>query len=310
MPTTDTRERAFFESVRRGTALVGIDHDGVLSPIVANPLLARPLPENVAAVSRLVTATPVMLPSGRSVAFLRERVPVPGVYFSGLYGRQWTTHDGRVETHPEAKRVRRSLAQARTTSANALRQEGLLGQGVWIEDKDGLAFAVHYRPLIARIKQLRQLGERGDQDQLFDLTSLLDDVSRRVPVVLGQVAQPLGLVVTSSNKVSEMSGPGFDKQRAVIEGVDRLVAEGREIDAVAYFGDEKRDLPAFDALDALAERGINVFRIAVGGDELNADLRSRADRVLPDPIDVAAYLGGLADFALTRATPTRNSGIA
>jgi trehalose-6-phosphatase len=218
MSAITAKEQAVRNALDRGEALVAVDHDGVMAPIVANPLLARPLPAVNTAIAALASRTPVLLPSGRSVPFLRDRVPVPGVLYSGLYGRQWTTPDGRLASHPDAKKVRRSLAQARAESGRELRREGLLGNGVWIEDKEGLAFAVHFRPLIARIDQLRRLGPAADADRLYDLTVLLDTVTRRVPLILKQIGASHGLLVTSSNKVSEMSGPGFDKQRAVLEG--------------------------------------------------------------------------------------------
>jgi trehalose 6-phosphate phosphatase len=296
MSAITAKEQAVRNALDRGEALVAVDHDGVMAPIVANPLLARPLPAVNTAIAALASRTPVLLPSGRSVPFLRDRVPVPGVLYSGLYGRQWTTPDGRLASHPDAKKVRRSLAQARAESGRELRREGLLGNGVWIEDKEGLAFAVHFRPLIARIDQLRRLGPAADADRLYDLTVLLDTVTRRVPLILKQIGASHGLLVTSSNKVSEMSGPGFDKQRAVLEGHDRIIADGATISAVAYFGDEKRDLPAFDALDVLEQRGLDVLRVAVGGDDLLPELRDRADVVLRDPFAVAGYLtelGGL-----------------
>jgi trehalose 6-phosphate phosphatase len=64
--------------------------------------------------------------------------------------------------------------------------------------------------------------------------------------------------------------------------------------AVSYVGDDRGDLPAYDALDRMAARGVQALRVAVASDEAPAELLARADLVLDGPPAVVAFLRGLA----------------
>jgi trehalose 6-phosphate phosphatase len=64
--------------------------------------------------------------------------------------------------------------------------------------------------------------------------------------------------------------------------------------AVAYVGDDRGDLPAYDALDRLASRGAATLRVAVAGAETPAELVDRADLVLDGPAAVVDLLRRLA----------------
>jgi trehalose 6-phosphate phosphatase len=58
---------------------------------------------------------------------------------------------------------------------------------------------------------------------------------------------------------------------------------------VAYIGDDLGDLPAFDALDRLADRGIAAVKVAVRTPDVSAALTQRA-HVLVDGPDGALEL--------------------
>ena len=66
-------ESALRELARVPTLLVALDFDGVLAPIVEQPDQARPLPDSLSALRRLVGAQGlhVALVSGRSLSDLR-----------------------------------------------------------------------------------------------------------------------------------------------------------------------------------------------------------------------------------------------
>jgi trehalose 6-phosphate phosphatase len=64
--------------------------------------------------------------------------------------------------------------------------------------------------------------------------------------------------------------------------------------AVCFVGDDRGDLPAYDALDRMAARGVHALRVAVASDEAPAELLARADLVLDGPPAVVALLRRLA----------------
>jgi trehalose 6-phosphate phosphatase len=77
--------------------------------------------------------------------------------------------------------------------------------------------------------------------------------------------------------------------------VVRSLVEGMR--AVAVFGDDLGDLPAFEAVAALAARGVAVARIAVVDAESDERVAAQADLVVPGPAAAVALLGQLADAA-------------
>ncbi len=79
-----------------------------------------------------------------------------------------------------------------------------------------------------------------------------------------------------------------DKGTALLERVANL-------DPVAYFGDDLGDLPAFDGLDVLSQRGVGTVRVAVASDEAPSILLRRADHVVSGPAGAEAVLRELAD---------------
>ena len=74
-----------------------------------------------------------------------------------------------------------------------------------------------------------------------------------------------------------------------------LEALAGDFGAVCYVGDDRGDLPAFDALDRMAARGVHSVRVAVDSDEAPSELLARADLVLDGPAAAVALLGRLAE---------------
>jgi trehalose 6-phosphate phosphatase len=66
------------------------------------------------------------------------------------------------------------------------------------------------------------------------------------------------------------------------------------VEAVCFVGDDRGDLPAFDALDRLEARGMDVVRVAVASTEVPGDLIERADLVVDGPSGVLDLLRQLA----------------
>ena len=110
--------------------LVASDFDGTLSPIVAMPGAARPLPESVAALEQLVAlGAPVAVISGRSLDALGRLLPVAGVTLLGDYGLQAPSD--------------RDRAALRTFNEKVL-EEFVDVDGVVVEPKPG-STSVHFR---------------------------------------------------------------------------------------------------------------------------------------------------------------------
>ncbi len=67
--------------------------------------------------------------------------------------------------------------------------------------------------------------------------------------------------------------------------------------AVAVFGDDLGDLPAFDAAAGLRTQGVAVARVAVVDEESDPDVAEQADLVVEGPAGAVALLEQLATAA-------------
>ena len=251
-------------------AVVAVDFDGTLAPIVADPALARAHPDVVPALSRLAPRLcAVAVITGRPAEAAVRHGGFDGVpqldrlTVLGAYGAErWDAATGTVrvpEPPPGVAAVRAELP-------------GLLGRvgappGTWTEDK-GSALAVHTRRT----------------DRPADAFALL-----REP--LTELAERHGLVVEPGRMVLELRPPGVDKGAALTEFV-RETGAG----AVLYAGDDLGDLAAFGAVEKLRGEGVpGLLVCSVSPEETVAQLAERADVVVDGPAGVAALLGALAD---------------
>ncbi|MFE1247086.1 trehalose-phosphatase [Streptomyces sp. NPDC058735] len=249
---------------RPGEALIGLDFDGTLAPIVADPELARAHPEAVGALAALapkVAAVAVITGRPAEVAVRNGGfADVPGLehlVVLGHYGAErWDARSGEVsapEPHPGVEAVRAELP-------------GLLeGTGTWVEEK-GRAVAVHTR-------------RAPDPQAAFD--------ALRAP--LTAVATRHGLIVEPGRLVLELRPPGMDKGVA-LTGFAREIGAG----SVLFGGDDLGDLPAFSAVDALRAHGTPGLLVCSGSDEV-AELRRRADVVVDGPEGLVRFLRDVAD---------------
>ncbi|MFD5129403.1 trehalose-phosphatase [Streptomyces olindensis] len=247
-----------------GKALIGLDFDGTLAPIVADPERARAHPEAVPALAALapkVAAVAVVTGRPAEVAVRNGAfADVPGLehlVVLGHYGAErWDARSGEITApapHPGVEAVRAELP-------------GLLeGSGTWVEDK-GRAVAVHTR-------------RAPDPQAAFE--------ALRAP--LTDLATRHGLIVEPGRMVLELRPPGMDKGVALSDFA-------REIGAgsVLYAGDDLGDLPAYAAVDALRSDGTPGLLVCSGSDEVT-ELRERADLVVDGPEGVVALLAALAE---------------
>ncbi|MCZ0208066.1 trehalose-phosphatase [Streptomyces sp. UMAF16] len=252
---------------RPRTALIGLDFDGTLAPIVADPEQARAHPDAVPALAALA-------PKVASVAVITGRPPEVAVRYGGFAGvpglehltvlghygaERWDAATGAVTAPPPHPGV----AAARAELPRLLERAGA-AEGTWIEEK-GRALAVHTR---------RAADPQGAYQSL------------RAP--LADLATRHELIVEPGRLVLELRPPGMDKGVALLDHA-RAVGAG----CVVYAGDDLGDLPAFDAVDTLRADGVPGLLVCSGSTEVT-ELAKRADLVVDGPEGVVGLLRALA----------------
>lgn len=237
-----------------------LDFDGSLAPIVVDPAMAVAPRETLALLERLAARLLLVgIVSGRPVDYLSRTVPLGGVALVGQYGLERRV-DGRTVIEPAALAFRDAVAQA---AAEAERR----WPDLLVERKGDIAVTVHWRAV----------GDGGE-------------------AVAGEIeglGVDLGLGVYATRMARELRPPiEVDKGSAV-----RALLAERTVTAAAFAGDDRGDIPAFDALHALVASGRleRALRIAVRSDEMPGELLERADLVVDGPTGLVAWLTALAD---------------
>jgi trehalose 6-phosphate phosphatase len=245
-----------------GQALIGLDFDGTLAPIVPDPAAARALPGATAALRRLAgRAGTLAVITGRPALEAVEYAglgAVGGIVVLGHYGRQrWA--DGQLTAPPPPA----GLAGARARLPEVLAAAGA-PPGTRVEDK-GDALAVHVR---------------GTADPAAALELL------RGP--LAELAAQSGLAPEPGRMVIELRPPGMDKGQAL-----RELAAQRRAGATLFCGDDLGDRPAFEMVAQLRAEGIPGLAVCSGSAEVTG-LADEADLVVDGPPGVVALLDALA----------------
>lgn len=193
--------------------------------------------------------------SGRPVAYLAEQLgPVRGLDLIGLYGLERVSGRQRHE-HPDAG-VWRPIVDRVAADA-----EAAAPAGVQVEHK-GLAVTLH----------VRTAPEKAGWIEAW----------------AAQRAADTGLEAIHGRRSVELRPPvAADKGTVTAE-----LAAGLE--AVCYLGDDRGDLPAFEALERLAGRGVHTLAVAVASDEAPPELLAAADLVVAGPAGALALLETLA----------------
>jgi trehalose 6-phosphate phosphatase len=246
-----------------GRALVGLDFDGTLAPIVPDPDQARAHPEVPATLARLAGLVGrVAIVTGRPAALAVEYgslADVPGLVVLGHYGlERW--QDGWVSAPADDDGV----AEVRRRLPGLLAGLGA-PDGVHVEDKQR-AVAVH----------LRRTADPAA-------------AARLLTAPLTRLANEHGLVVEPGRMVVELRPAGADKGGAV----RALVAE-LDPSVVLFVGDDLGDLAAFDAVDEARGEGRPGLLVCSGSEEVT-ELAGRADLVVDGPAGVVALLSSVVE---------------
>ncbi len=262
-----------------GRTALFTDYDGTLSPIVARPGAARPLPGATEALKQLASRLAVVgVVSGRPVEFLADRLGLdvppngepgspdeerPVLHAYGLHGLQHRGRDGSIEIEPAVL----AWQQAVGTARDGARLAAL--PGVEVEDKV-YGVTIHWRnaPDPAAI-----------EPAAFALAR--------------ELAAATGLLVRPGKRSVELVPPvGVDKGTVV----QRWGEDGR-VGRIGFLGDDTSDLLAFEALDSLtAEEGLQALKVAVTSPEAPPALLESADLILASPADAVELIRRLAQF--------------
>ena len=245
-------------------AVVAVDFDGTLAPIVERPEDARAAAGAIEALSSLAAVVGrVAVVTGRGaedVVRLGRLDRVPRLHVFGHYGlEEWT--DGELTTpepSPAVEEVRRRLPDLLADAP----------AGVHVEDKKH-SVVVHTRPAA-------------------DPAAALADLAPRLQALAAEV----GLETVPGRYVVELRPPGVDKGGAL-----RRIVSTYDARSVVYVGDDLGDLAAFDAIESLrhdAVPGVTVASVDPALDDSPRELAERADLVLAGPFAVVDWLTSLA----------------
>lgn len=247
--------------------VVGVDFDGTLSPIVADPEQARIHPdagEVLVALAQRVRAVAVITgrPARQALALgdldeVGEQVAAAGreLFVLGQYGNErWSSSRRQVLSPTPPRGLATLMAELPRLLAEAEAAEA------WVEEK-GLAVAVHTRRL-------------ADPRASYE----------RVLAVLTEAARAKGLEVEPGRFVVEVRAPGMDKGAAVRRLTEELDAKGW-----VFCGDDRGDLAAFRAVLELRDQGLPALLVCASRGEV-PELEALADVVVDGPAEVLALL--------------------
>ena len=251
-------------------AVVCLDFDGVLSPIVPDPSAAvihPDGPETLVELAGRVRAVAVVTgrPARQAVELGQlERVAddLPEgarLLVLGQYGNERWDSTGREFTSPPAPE---GLLRLLEELPSLLMSNG--AGDAFVEHK-GIAVAVHTR----RCAKPQQVLDR--------LSPALSDAARRH-----------GLHVEPGRMVLEVRAPGMHKGEAV-----RTIAGELDAKGLVFAGDDLGDVEAFRAVDELRQAGLPGLLVCAGSEEQTA-LVELSDVVVDGPDGVLALLRRLA----------------
>ena len=256
------------------SAVVGLDFDGTLAPIVDDPDTAHihpDAPDVLMDLAGVVRAVAVITgrPARKVLALggldeVGQQIGDTGreLFVFGQYGyERWSSTQRRVVS----PRPPQGLSGFLRDLPRVLRESD--AAEAFVEDK-GLAIAVHTR-------------------RLADPAAAYDRLQPR----LRDLAERYGLVEEPGRNVIEVRSPGMDKGLVV-----RRLAEEVKAQGFLFAGDDLGDVEAFEAVDALREEGLPTFLVCSGSEEQQA-LAARADLVVEGPDGVLEFLRRLISDA-------------
>jgi trehalose 6-phosphate phosphatase len=255
---------ALMERLSQRKAVVFLDYDGTLTPIVDRPQDAVLSAHGRAAVTALCAALPTAVISGRDRADVEALVGIPGLVYAGSHGFDVDLPD-HPSLAPQPEGVEALLDQVEKALERAV---GTL-PGALIERK-ALSIAAHYRLLEA------------------------SDLDRFMAGVDAVLAQFPALHEKPGKKVRELlPAADWDKGQCVLALLRAMGQDDKGYIAL-FIGDDRTDEDAFAALRQRGPEGGVGIVVADPNDPENAQRKSHADYWLASPDQVLTFLSALS----------------
>lgn len=209
-------------------ALLLLDYDGTLTPIVEKPELATLSPDMRGALKSVATRHKVAIVSGRALADVKKLVGLKGLYYVGNHGLEISG--------PRVKLVQSRALGMRSTITQLCRklQAALKGVDGAIVENKGLTASVHYR--LVQPKKLKWLKSVVEKVTKPYLSSGAIKITRGKKVI---------------NIIPDID---WDKGKAAL-WIISAVDPKRKATPI-YMGDDKTDE---DAFLVMKNRGITVL---------------------------------------------------
>lgn len=208
-------------------AVVFLDYDGTLTPIVARPELAVMSDDMRATVRGLAAVCPTAIVSGRALSNVMALVQLDELYYAGNHGFEIASPDDSTVLYEKGKEF---LAAVKDACQRI--EQGITGiDGAFVENKT-YSLSVHYRLAAA--------------ERVAEIERVVDDVLKDFP----------NLQKRDGKKVFEVRPKmDWDKGKAVLWLLQVLHLDGPEVLPI-YVGDDSTDEDAFRALKG---RGLGVL---------------------------------------------------
>lgn len=248
-------------------ALIAVDFDGTLAPIVDDPTRAFAEPAAIDALARLGgRGAQIAIITGRPVEMVARLADIEGrrgfeqLVVCGQYGvERWDVAADRVSAPPPPQGLAALVDELPEVLAAA-------DAGAARIEHKGHAVVVHTREL-------------AEGAAVFD----------RLATPLARLAERHGLVAEPGRSVWEIRDASIDKGSAI-----RALLSEMSPAVVVYAGDDLGDVPAFAALETFRAEGGQAVLVCSASAEQDA-LVARSDAVVDGPLGVAIWLTEFAE---------------
>ncbi|CAN5802285.1 hypothetical protein BH23CHL8_BH23CHL8_22330 [soil metagenome] len=254
--------------------LIACDFDGTLSPLVADPWGALMLPAARRALRRLaaIPGVHVFIISARTVRDLAPRARVGGITYLGDHGAE----------HARAARGFR-VSSLRVSHEPAPAAEAHLAREL-------------AREVPRRIREAWLVVEHKASSVAFHFRSApnIPAAAARVHSAVDDLDPSARLVRHPGPRSLELRPRGTSSKASTF----RRLLDDIQPGTAFMLGDDRHDADAFQVLREARSRGrLAGLAVAVAGHpDVTREVAPQADLLLSSPVDVARFLGGLADL--------------
>ena len=216
LPSALDKFDEILSAITTHSAVICLDYDGTLSPIVEdyNKAVISDAMRN--AVKKVADKIPVAMISGRDITYIQKNVNLDGIYYAGSHGFEIEGPDDFRYELEEAEELLPVFEKLEKSLEQSLQQFS----GVRVERKK-YAVAVHYR--------------NAEEQQVPDIQSAVDAVLEDYPK----------LTKGRGKKVIELKPKIEWHKGKAVEMLAKKIGKETEAGAILYIGDDVTDEDAF-----------------------------------------------------------------